>query len=408
MLKLPSPRALQPNYNYHSPFYSDSDSDYDNLSRPLVQPVSPLSSSSSTGKSPTRRSRSQLSRRSSNRSISYHSSSSPPRYVIKTPSPIPTTDERIPINSTSSSEDETDVPSNVTTPKKAIKTKRQETKENKESQNSPPSYSECEIQQNARGAKAKKSSFAPNQQLANPQSAMNSSSPSPARSATNTKVQRQRKDSAQNVTEKGRKSKGAKVKHSEQPVPFPTITSPLIQPPKPISPLADSSPEYGGTECDLKGDAVENDVFSHPLPHSRSLKRQREPSDLNSQSTTNDLTSPSHKCMMQNGEIDLGQTGTVEDVSSFKREDATLPKREEDFTTDLNYYPVQQNHKDFIPEKEFENPAYVDLLLLIQVNYIRFKFLLAISSVFVSHIFILLIYRSVSQILSLMIILTVC
>ena len=39
---------------------------------------------------------------------------------------------------------------------------------------------------------------------------------------------------------------------------------------------------------------------------------------------------------------------------------------------DIDYYPIQENHKEFVPAAEFQNVDYVNLLVDIQVTFLYF------------------------------------
>ena len=388
-----------------------------NISHPPA-PVSPLSSSSSTA-SPVR-GRSKLSRNSSRSSSRL--SSSPPRSVIKTPSPLPTNQERhISSNSSSDVEKREEMVKPATQRKSATggRKRQHEARKSKLKQKSPyisASDSESETKQEETRSKAKSKNTANSNSKQHIQtgasqshikfsesckamskkrltskevrsrsiSSSHSSSPSrPPVNVSPTKAQLKRNHKKGSVrssfTSVSEKDRGQLMNHSTN-VNFSTRltgTSPTV--PRPISPLGDSlplSPIYDsfhhnyseGVETENNSNdqqQMEND-FLQPLHPSRALKRPHE------RSPTNTLTHRPHenvhddlKYMPYNGKDTSSMEENLQGINEKTHKDAHNYANSLD---DVNYYPVQADHKEFIPIGEFKNVDYVNLLLSIEVS----------------------------------------
>ena len=365
---------------------------------PIPEPVSPLSSSSSI-LSPIRRHRRSSSQNSS-------SSSSTPRSVIKTPSPLPTNHVRH--VSTSSEEDERKEVEKQKSLSNLIKAKTpiQKIRKAQVTQKSPyisdsdsdigndseKKTSAVQLNDNLTEADNKRSKKrVPKKVICSRSISSSSNSPSPARLPVDGSPKKVKH-------KKGRKT--ASVEPSSVPEqhrtkrqlpeninittsnPFPCASS-IIHAPPPISPLGESPPSSPGSNSYDKQNLYREDdqnkkfsqgqeeqSFLHPSNPSRLLKRPRVPTPKKSttpKKTSEDQTSEYIDTNIVKTELKVTEPETAIEGENVDERDL------ERVLNDDAYYPVQENHKDFIPISKFKTDSdsksdYVEFLLLIQVK----------------------------------------
>lgn len=361
------------------------------ISRP-PEPVSPLSSSSSIS-SPVRGRRYKQSSRSSSQNSS---SSSSPRSVIKTPSPLPTTHARH--ISTSSDEDEATEAnahkrtSNVT----KVKNPLQKVKKAHITQKSPYiSDSDSDVDMTAENKpptpipskpakelETNKTKKRPTKKDIRPRSLSSSSkSPSPNRPPINVspnkaKHKKGRKNAsikASPAQEKQRsKNKYSSNSDINEPCQFPSASL-ILHAPTPVSPLPESPPSSPGSnsfdkhnykredKTNNKYSEEKQDHFLQPSSPSRLSKRSRFPKHKKSiDEVDSNITPP------ENVQAELKE----ENHGNSNEKDHAIVNDLESLLNDDNYYPVQENHKEFIPITKLKDPVYVEFLQVIQVRSI--------------------------------------
>ena len=354
--------------------------------------MSPLSSSSSIS-SPVRRRRYKQSSRSSSQNSS---SSSTPRSVIKTPSPLPTIHARQ--ISTSSDEDDNKEENAHKPTSNATKVKNplQKVKKAHIIQKSPYiSDSDSEVDMTAENKAPKhipikpakeldinKSKKRPTKKDTRPRSISSSSkSPSPNRSAVNVSPNKAKhkkgrknasiKQSPVQSKQRGKKKYASNIDISE-PCQFPSASS-ILHAPAPVSPLPESPPSSPGSNSFDKHNYKREDKitnkyseekqehFLQPLSPSRSSKRSRFPKPKKSMVEDDSNITPTEIVKAEFNEESHGNSN---------EKDHAIVDDLETLLNDDNYYPVQENHKQFIPIKKLEDPVYVEYLQVIQVRTI--------------------------------------
>ena len=352
-------------------------------------PVSPLSSSSSIS-SPVR------GRRYSKRSSRSSSSSSTPRSVIKTPSPLPTNQPKF-MSAQSSEDDQLKGKETHTTPKKVYKAKKrhQELRKSNGKQNSPfPPGSNsdlgaeyentvCKIESNSI-TEAKSKKRVANKEIPSRSISSSSDSSSPSRLPVNMTPNKSKHKIAQKncavqsspVSEK-RQNKHKTSSNTNANVSGNwTSASSNINAPTPISPIRNSplsSPNCNSfvqnnyktsDERGNKGSEQEQERDFLQPTHPRVLKRPRQSTPINSPTPRAPKKGANLNYVGCNGAND-GAKPNFEDIKEGEHKKGNSSMK---LLDDISYYPVQQNHKEFVPISTFKEPEYVEFLLLIQVR----------------------------------------
>ena len=303
-------------------------------------PVSPLSSTSIS--SPVRGRR--YSKRNSRSSSQSSTSSSTPRSVIKTPSPLPT--KQAIFLDTNSSEDERKEKKKNMTPKKYSKSKkRNQGVRNdlgkKEWLLTPGTNSDLEGEHQEQKSKPKGS----NEII---ETTSNMSKYLNEKYSTNSE-HKGRKGNLIGPYSSPEKKRNRSIPPSKTSTNVPASMAmadenSVMQLPTLVNPLGDQTDSLDenssfaqenhkiSNDCSSKDSEVQNaSDFVQPVQPSRVLKRPRQ--------------------------LDIEDRNITEAGNDLER-----------LLEDVNYYPVQPNHKDFIPISKFEEPEYVEFLLLIQVR----------------------------------------
>ena len=354
------------------------------LSQP-PRPVSPLSSPSSIS-SPVRRPLRRSSRSSSQNSSSR---SSTPRSVIKTPSPLPTTHNR---QISSSSEEDVKQPPIPEPPSHQIKSRKQMQKVQKshvirkspyisDSDSDVGTKSENKANKIPTKTAAKKReikkvvrprSISSSSNFSSPERAQLSSSPTkvkPKKGSRKAKLNRSPPKAQKEISNESHDLKT----ETKETTPFPSASS-ILHAPTLLSPMADSPPSSPGsnsfdrkafkTEEFANPHEDEDEHFLQPSSPLRPSRRQRH---------TSKQSNPPQKSPADHNILNHHQTEkqlTQDTNESKASHEAKVEYRGEDalekLLQDDQYYPVQENHMDFIPITKF-NDDYAEFLLVLQV-----------------------------------------
>ena len=359
------------------------------LSQP-PRPVSPLSSPSSIS-SPVRRPLRRSSRSSSQNSSSR---SSTPRSVIKTPSPLPTTHNR---QISSSSEEDAKQPTIQEPPSNNIKSRKQMQKVQKSHvvRKSPyisDSDSDVGIKSENKANKiptktaAKKReikkvvrprSISSSSNFSSPERAQLSPSPTklkPKKGSRKAKLSRSPPKAQKEINNESHDLKT----EPKEPIPFSRASS-ILHAPTLLSPMADSPPSSPGSNSfDRKAFKTEEfaspleDEGEHFLQPSSPLRPSRRQRHTSRQSNTSQKSQTEDSSLIhQQDEKQLTQNTNEMNASDEAKVEYSTENALEKLLQDDQYYPVQENHMDFIPITKF-NDDYAEFLLVLQVIIILF------------------------------------
>ena len=152
-----------------------------------------------------------------------------------------------------------------------------------------------------------------------------------------------------------------------------TSASPILHTPAPVSPLPESPPSSPGSNTFDKHNYKREDKinkkyiddkqkpFLQPSSPSRLSKRSRFHTPKKS---IDDVDSNYTAAETVKDDLEDAKGGNFNENSHDRENDL------ERLLNDDDYYPVQENHKDFIPISKLKNSEYVNFLLLIQVKMI--------------------------------------